>query len=156
MNVLRRRDPAEVAQLAGDGLLIALDQGIEDAYPMARRVAEDLRRRMLPGDTVLAEELDAARGAGPEPDLEPVPVDLEELAMRLEGDPLQAEGWRIDVRTGRWWPQDPMALIGEEPPDHWEHDDRWLSVTPVGSRDAWQDMNGIHRSGRGRRARRAA
>ncbi len=141
VDLLRRRDPVDVAQLAGDGLLIALDHRLEDAYLLAHRLADEIRDRSLPGDSVLAEQLDAARGTAPPPDLEPVHVDLDELAMHLEGDSLGPEGWRLDVRTGQWWPDDPIGMTGEQPPDHWEEPGRWLEVTQLGSHEAWQDMS---------------
>jgi hypothetical protein len=40
------------------------------------------------GDDVLADQLDALQGTGALPDLRPLPVDLDELAGILEGDPM--------------------------------------------------------------------
>jgi hypothetical protein len=48
--------------------------------------------------------------------LRPLPVDLEELAGVLEGDPVQGGG-RIDLQSGEVWPQaaiDYAQEIGEE------------------------------------------
>lgn len=137
--VLRPRDPLDVAHLAGAGLVVALEQKVADAWVLARRLADDLRHRMGPGDDELADDLDAARGVV-DADLRPVPVELEELAMHLEGDDLSGEGWRIDLESGRWWPENPLGMIGEEPPDDWGDPDRWLAVTSIGSRDGWDDM----------------
>ena len=137
--VLRPRDPLDVAHLAGQGLVVALGQQVADAWVLARRLAADLRDRMGPGDEELADDLDAARGVI-DSDLRPVPIGLEELAMHLEGDDLGMGGWNIDLQSGRWWPDDPVGTIGEQPPDDWDDPDRWLAVTSIGSRDAWQDM----------------
>lgn len=54
--------------------------------------------------------------------LRPLPVDLEELAMILEGDPVHGGG-RVDLRTGEVWPQSAiehaqeMGEIGDEADD---------------------------------------
>jgi hypothetical protein len=140
VEVLLRRDPAEYAQTAGEGLLIALAQGIGAAYTIAGRLADEIRDRHLPGDAALADELDAVLGVGAEPDLRPIPVDLDELSTHLEGTGLGDDGWRLDVETGELWPDDPVGLVGVEPPDGWEDHERWLAIWPLGSRDAWHDM----------------
>ena len=44
--------------------------------------------------------------------LRPLPVDLEELAMILEGDPVHGGG-RIDLRTGEVWPQSAIEYAEE-------------------------------------------
>lgn len=137
--VLRRHDPMEVAQLAGSGLLLALDDRLADSHDLARRLADDLRDRMWSGDDELAHELDVARGASDGPDLRPIPVDLEELAMNLEGNPMD-EGWRLDIETGDWWVADPLGMTGEDPPEDWDDPDRWLGVHALGSREGWTDM----------------
>ncbi|MBY5162113.1 UPF0158 family protein [Salsipaludibacter albus] len=143
VSLSRTHDALEVAQLAGQGLLAALAQGVEEAWAMAWRLADDLRDRMGPGDDELADELDAVRGVGSRhvdsPSLRAVPVDLEELATHLEGDLLGAEPWYLDLETGQLWPDDPVGMTGEEPAG-WGDDGRWLSITSIGSRDAWEDM----------------
>lgn len=141
VDLLHTRNALDVGQWAGDGLVVALDQGLPDSWAPAVRLADDLRTRSRPGDDLLADELDAARGVIDPPDLRPVPVSLGELATYLEGDPTSDEGWRIDLDTGQWWPTDPLTLIGEDPPAHWEDDDAWLDVRTIGSRDGWQDMS---------------
>ncbi len=131
----------ELLQLAGDGLLIVLAQGAEGAPDLARRCAEQLRERAGEGDDDLAVQLDAALGDRPAPTLRPLPVDLEDLAGILEGDPVHGGG-RIDVRTGEVWPLaaiDYAREVGEEDPDD-EAPDRWLPVSCEGSRAAYGDM----------------
>lgn len=53
---------------------------------------------------MLADQLGARAGRGATPLLRALPVDLEELAGVLEGDPLSAGGC-IDLRTGEVWAQ---------------------------------------------------
>ena len=128
-------------QLAGDGLLIAMAQGVDRASELASRCASELRARAWEGDEDLAEQLDAVLGRGPAPMLRPFPVDLEELAGILEGDPVHGGG-RIDLRTGEVWPQvaiDYAREMGADDPDD-EDPDRWLAVWCEGSRDAYRDM----------------
>lgn len=128
-------------QLAGDGLLAALADRTEGAPEVAREVAARLRERAWDGDAELAAQLGAALGTGPAPMLRPLPVDLEELAMVLEGDPIQGGG-RIDLTTGEVWPQtifDDGDGIEEGTEDD-EDPDRWLDVQSEGSRDGYRDM----------------
>jgi hypothetical protein len=71
------------------------------------------------GDDELAEQLEAQLGSGPAAILRALPVDLEELAGILEGDPLSVGG-RIDIRTGEVWPQAAIEYVletGEEDED---------------------------------------
>lgn len=131
----------ELLQLAGDGLLLALVQGVEGGPDLARRCAEQLRGRAWAGDDDLADQLEAALGLHPAPMLRPLPIDLEELAGILEGDPVHGGG-RIGLRTGEVWPQaaiDYTREVGGEDPDE-EDPDRWLAVWCEGSRDAYGDM----------------
>jgi len=131
----------ELLQLAGDGLLLALAQGVEGAPDLARRCAEQLRERAWEGDDDLALQLDAALGDRPAPMLRPLLVDLEELAGILEGDPAHGGG-RIDLRTGEVWPQAAIDYAHEEGDDDPgdEDPDRWLPVWCEGSRAAYGDM----------------
>ncbi len=131
----------ELLQLAGDGLLVVLAQGVAGAPGLARRCAEQLRERAWEGDDDLADQLDAALGDRPAPMLRPLLVDLEELAGILEGDPAHGGG-RIDLRTGEVWPQAAIDYAREEnddDPDD-EDPDRWLPVWCEGSRAAYGDM----------------
>jgi hypothetical protein len=131
----------ELLQLAGDGLLVVLAQGVAGAPGLARRCAEQLRKRAWEGDSDLADQLDAALGDRPAPMLRPLLVDLEELAGILEGDRAHGGG-RIDLRTGEVWPQAAIDYAreenGDDPDD--EDPDRWLPVWCEGSQAAYGDM----------------
>jgi hypothetical protein len=72
--------------------------------------------------------------------LRPLPVDLEELAGILEGDPLNAGG-RIDLTTGEVWPQVAIQYAletGEEDEDSADDAERWLAVHNEGSREPYR------------------
>ena len=74
--------------------------------------------------------------------LRALPVDLEELAGILEGDPLAAGG-RIDVRTGEVWSRAAIEYAletGEEDEDTADDPERWLPVHGEGSREGYRDM----------------
>ena len=141
--LLRTRPlPEDAVQLVGDGLAAALAQRVEGAAGPARGCIEALRRRGWPGDGELAEQLDAALGSGPTPMLRPLPVDLEELAGVLEGDPSQGDG-RVDVRSGEVWPRAAIEYAretGEEDEDASNDAERWLLVRNHGSRKSYRDM----------------
>jgi hypothetical protein len=91
-------------QLAGDGLVAAVMRRVDGAAELARDLVVGLRQRGWDGDDELADQLEARLGSGPVAMLRALPVDLEELAGILEGDPLSVGG-RIDIRTGEVWPQ---------------------------------------------------
>jgi hypothetical protein len=91
--------PVDSLQLIGSGLLTAVREGTDGSADPARKCVNALRERGWDGDEELAELLDAASGTGPAPLLRPLPVDLEELSMILEGDPVHGGG-RIDLHTG--------------------------------------------------------
>ncbi len=82
---------------------------------------------------------DAALGNGPSPLLHPMPVDLEEVSMILEGDPVQGSG-RIDLTTGEVWPQSALDYVEEIGEAEDDDPDRWLWVNCEGPRSAYQDM----------------
>jgi hypothetical protein len=129
-------------QLAGDGVIAALAQRVDGAPELARNVVVALRRRGWDGDDELADQLDALLGSGPAPILRALPVDLEELAGILEGDPLTAGG-RVDIRTGEVWPQAAIEYAletGEEDEDTADDTERWLPVHGEGSREGYRDM----------------
>lgn len=133
--------PGDSLQLIGDGLLAAVRDVAEGSAGLARECVTALRERRWAGDQELAELLDAALGNGPTPKLRPLPVDLEELSMILEGDPVHGGG-RIDLRTGVVWPQ-PAIGYAEEVGEIDEEDDdpeRWLWVASEGSRAGYRDM----------------
>ena len=133
--------PEEALQLVGDAVLLALLSGAGHASVLAQRCVAALGERDWEGDAELAAALAAAGDDGPTPMLRPVPVDLEELASVLEGDPAHGGG-RIDLRTGEVWPHsvfDDFTDDDEEEDDD-EDDSRWLWVDPRGSRSGYRDM----------------
>jgi hypothetical protein len=136
VGVVRGRLTEQVLQLAGDGLLDALAKDVEGAVDVAAQCAVVLRERCWDGDEDLADQLQAALGWGATPLLRSVPVDLEELASLLEGDPL-CGGGRIDLRSGVCWPH--SLEYGEDDGDE-NDEDRWLHVAPLGSREGYRDM----------------
>jgi hypothetical protein len=133
--------PENALQLLGDAVLQVARQRPDDIRPAARRCVAALRDRDWEGDAELADQIEAAFGWGPMPLLKGLPVDLEELAGVLEGDPLTGSG-RIDLHTGEVWPQAAIEYaeeVGEEDPDD-EDDKRWLHVFCEGSRAGYRDM----------------
>ena len=117
-------------------MLHAPAKGIDEA---ADRCVAALWDRGWEGDADLAAGLEAALGSGPVPLLRPLPVDLEELAGVLEGDPVNGGG-RIDLRTGDVWPQSAIEYVEETGDDDGDDDERWLWVECEGSRDGYRDM----------------
>lgn len=141
--LLRERPwPDDALQLIGDGLVGALARRNDDADLPARECVAALRGRGWEGDEELAETLDSRLGTGPAPLLRPLPVDLDELAGVLEGDPAHGGG-RIDLRTGDVWPQFAIEY-GQDACEDEEEDDedpeRWLWVYGEGSRAGYRDM----------------
>lgn len=131
--------PVDSLQLIGDGLVAAVRDGIGGSPGLARTCVNALGERSWEGDRELAEALEAALGDGPTPMLRPLPVDLEELSMILEGDPVQGGG-RIDLTTGEVWPQAALEYAEETGEEEEDDPDRWLWVHCEGSRSAYQDM----------------
>jgi hypothetical protein len=129
-------------QLAGDGLIAVVMQRVDGAAELARKFVVGLRQRGWEGDDELADQLEAQLGSGPAAMLRALPVDLEELAGILEGDPLSVGG-RIDIRTGEVWSQaaiDYALETGEEDEDTSDDPERWLAVHGEGSREGYRDM----------------
>jgi hypothetical protein len=129
-------------QLAGDGLIAAVMQRVDGAPELALELVVGLRQRGWDGDDELADQLEAELGSGPAAMLRALPVDLEELAGILEGDPLSVGG-RIDIRTGEVWPRaavDYALETGEEDEDTVDDPERWLPVYGEGSREGYRDM----------------
>src|SRR5438270_1139825 len=125
-------------QLAGDGLIAAVMQRVEGAAELARKLVVGLRQRGWDGDDELADQLEAQLGSRPAAMLRALPVDLEELAGILEGDPLSVGG-RIDITTGEVWSQAAIEYAletGEEDEDTSDDPERWLAVHGEGSREA--------------------
>ncbi len=130
-------------QLGGDGLLLALDEDAPGAVETARSWVAALHERAWEGDAELAQQLEAWFGTRPPHGLKPLPVDLDELSIILEGDPLYGGG-KIDLRTGEVWPQfafdDGIAFDDEEDEDGVDDEERWLTVWCEGSRSGYRDM----------------
>jgi hypothetical protein len=129
-------------QLAGDGVVAAVMQRVDGAIGLAREFVVVLRQRGWDGDDELADQLEAQLGSGPVAMLRALPVDLEELAGVLEGDPLSVGG-RIDIRTGEVWPQAAIEYAvetGEEDEESVDDPERWLPVYGEGSREGYRDM----------------
>ena len=131
----------DALQLAGDGLVAAVRAECAGAAELARRCAASLRERDWDGDAELASSLETSLGIGAEPSLRQLPVDLEDLSMILEGDPVSGGG-RIDLETGEVWPQPALDYAEEmgELDSEDEDDDRWLWVSSEGSRAGYRDM----------------
>lgn len=136
VGVVCGRLTGDVLQLAGGGLLDAVTQDVEGAVELAAQCAAALRDRCWDGDEDLADQLQAALGQGPTPLLRSLPVDLDELASLLEGDPL-CGGGRIDLRSGECWPQS-MECDADDGDE--DDEDRWLHVAHEGSREGYRDM----------------
>jgi hypothetical protein len=134
--------PEHALQLIGDGLLVALGQGVQAASRTAGECVAALRERDWEGDDELADSLEAPLGTAPIRLLKPLAVDLEELAMVLEGDPVYGGG-RIDLRTGEVWPNAAIEYAeesGELDPDEDDDQHRWLWVDCEGSGPGYRDM----------------
>ncbi|MES4886249.1 UPF0158 family protein [Streptomyces sp. NPDC000349] len=134
---LCRGPVSEVLQLAGDGVAGAAAVGLPGAAQMAATFLGALRERGFRGDEELADVLRLSVGHAVNPAPRPLVVDLEMLAMLLEGTPA-ASGGRLDLSTGECWP----AFTDELENGFEEADDpeRWLYVPTLGSRDGYQDM----------------
>ncbi|MET9134540.1 UPF0158 family protein [Streptomyces antibioticus] len=136
---LRRGPVHEVLQLAGDGVAGAAAQGLPEATATAALFLGALQKRGFRGDEELADRLRAATGDAAIPFLRPLAVDLEMLAMLLEGDPAESGG-RIDLSTRECRP----AFTDElgPGPEAEEDDDpeRWLYVPALGSGAGYRDM----------------
>jgi hypothetical protein len=130
-----------VAQLAGEGLLLALALGLPGALDQAKHCITTLRERGWAGDEDLAALLAAATGETPPLELRSVSVELDELSWILEGDGSSGDG-RVDLLTGEVWPEaaiDYAEETGEELPDP-DNSYRWLFVSCEGSREGYRDM----------------
>ncbi|MGW3647874.1 UPF0158 family protein [Streptomyces sp. NPDC000878] len=133
----RRGPVSEVLQLAGDGVAGAAALGLSGAAQMAATFLGALWERGFRGDEELADVLRVSVGHAVNPVLRPLAVDLEMLAMLLEGTPAESGG-RLDLCTGECRPAFADELeTGFEKADDPE---RWLSVPALGSRDGYQDM----------------
>lgn len=134
--------PENGLQFFGDWVLAAVEQHADGAVEAARLMIGALRERDWDGNDVLADQFDALLGSGAMPDLRPLPVDLDELAGILEGDPMYGGG-RVDLATGEVWPAlavDYARETGQEDADESDDPDKWLWVHCEGSRDGYRDM----------------
>lgn len=136
---LRRGPVREVLQLTGDGVAGAAAQGLPGAAEVAALLLGALQERGFRGDEELADRLRAVTGDAEIPLLRPLAVDLEMLAMLLEGDPAES-GARLDLSTGECWP-----AFADEPgpgphPEEADDPERWLYVPAQGSRAGYRDM----------------
>lgn len=139
VELLRGDLPRDLLQMAGDGLLIAVAHDVPEAADRAAQCETALRERDWDGDAELADQLAASLNRGATPMLRALPVELDDLAALLEGDPTQGGG-RIDLTTGECWPEfvdDAAAGLDE---DEDEDEDRWLYVHCEGSHDGYRDM----------------
>ncbi|MFD4256482.1 UPF0158 family protein [Streptomyces sp. NPDC058534] len=138
---LRRGPVREVLQLAGDGVAeaAAAPRGLPGAAEMAAAFLDALQERGFRGDEELAHRLRTVTGDAAIPLLRPIPVDVEMLAMLLEGDPAEYGG-RLDLSTGECWP----AFTDEREPgleaEETDDSERWLCVPALGSRAGYRDM----------------
>ncbi|MPZ67090.1 MAG: hypothetical protein GEU83_16815 [Pseudonocardiaceae bacterium] len=135
--------PEGMLQLLGDGLAAALGQRVDGARQEVADCVAALRERGWTGDTDLADQLDALAGSAPVPMLRPIPVDLEELAGIIEGDPMDVGGV-LDLHTGEVWHQSTIEYVREggddiDVPD-FDDPERCLWVHGEGSRDGYRDM----------------
>ena len=142
VELLRGEWPDDALQLIGDGVLVALSQGIPGASELADTCAELLGERRWRGDDELATALLASLGKAPTPLLKPLPVDLDELGSTLEGDPVEAGG-RLDITTGEVWPIAAVEYAreqGDEDEDAGDDPARYLWIDGIGSRAGYRDM----------------
>jgi hypothetical protein len=134
--------PEDALQLIGDGLLAALAQRVEGAADLAGACVAALRERAWYGDDELADQIDGVLGIAATPMLKALPVNLDELADLLEGDPMYGSG-RIDLQTGEVWPRAAIEYareIGEEDDDESDDAEHWLWVECEGSHEGYRDM----------------
>ena len=131
MAAIERRPDLDTLQYIGDGLLLALVQDVTGAAQRAGEHIAALRDRDLDGDEDLAIELEAVLGLAQAPALGDLAIDLDDLSLALEGDPLLTGG-RVDLRTGE------VHQIG--PLYESEGGDRWLRFDSLGSQPGFRDM----------------
>ena len=154
MTAIERRPDLDTLQYAGDGLLLALVQGVTGTARRAAPHIAVLRNRDLDGDEDLAIELEAMLGLTQVPALRDLPIDLDDLSLALEGDPLLTGG-RLNLRTGDvqqigpLYESDFFDEIGETADGEadWADDgevgddgNRWLRFDSLGSGPGFRDM----------------
>ncbi len=130
--------PPDSLQLIGDGLIDATAAGVDGAAEEARRCAAVLRERGWGGDDLLADTLQAGIGDRPQPELLPVPVDLDQLAAALETSQWNNPG-RLQLATGEVLPPLDPDYADTDDEDE-EEDGNWLPIHGQGSRAGYRDM----------------
>jgi len=136
---LRQGWPPDALQFLGDGLAVAVQQGIAGASQLAELCERALRDRRWDGDEELAAQLGAVLGTAPTPLLRRIPVDLEDLSGVLEGDPMSGEG-RLDLQNGGVWTEREFEDSAESDEEDDEDPERWLWIPNQGSRAGYRDM----------------
>lgn len=134
--------PDHVLQVVGDGLREAVEQHVEGAEPLAHGCVSQLRERGWEGDEDLAVAIEGALGLGEPSQLQPLPVDLDDVGDILGSHPVEGGG-RIDLRTGEVWHESPFDDTFDDDDDDEDEDgnpDDTLWVGGEGSRAAYRDM----------------
>ncbi|MDQ1009293.1 hypothetical protein QFZ82_003778 [Streptomyces sp. V4I23] len=106
---------------------------------MAASFLGALQERGFRGDRELADRLRTATGYAAIPLLRPLAVDLEMLAMLLEGDPGESGG-RLDLSTGECRPTFTEELDAGSEDEEADDPERRLRVPALGSRAGYRDM----------------
>ncbi|MFH1464716.1 MAG: hypothetical protein ABIO70_10050 [Pseudomonadota bacterium] len=138
VDLLTRHGPGLCLQWAGQGLLVALADGVEGATALAAQTAEALPERGLRGDEPLAEEIEAALGTGPMPLRAALPVDLGELATVMDLSP-EMGTHLLHRESGELRMRGDSMVTGEPDEDGWLGDDAWIRIEPREPREAWWD-----------------
>lgn len=140
---LEGRDPGTVLQYAGDAVKVLLRSGHERGEAIAVSIVNRLSLRGWPGDEPLLEDLvRELRGDDPPAGVRVLPVDLDDLASVMEGDPTEEPGY-LDLHTGQVVRgfETEAGMVGEDAAVDVEDDpDRWLELDPPESGSGWQDM----------------
>ncbi len=139
--LLLPRDVLAVAHQAAPGLLYAVEFERDlEAMQTGVILVDELDERGWLGDDELAAEIERALVPPGRRELRPVPLDLDDLVVQLEG-PGDPEGdWRLEVATGRLWPADPVTLIGEDEPEDFDDADAFVTIVSFGSGPGYDDM----------------
>jgi hypothetical protein len=138
--LLESADVSALLQSAGHALLVVAAAGAAIASDVARRLAGELDERGWDGDAELATLL-RADPLGAAPGQRALPVELDEVADLLQGDPELSNGGYIDLETGVTWPSSVLDNGDDDVPNPDADPNRYLFVPNEGSREAWQDMS---------------
>ncbi|MFF6980327.1 hypothetical protein ACFZAV_22085 [Streptomyces sp. NPDC008343] len=136
---LSRGPVREVLQLAGDGVAGAAVQGLPGAAEVVAAFLGALQERGFRGDEEMADRLRTVTGHAAISLLRPLAVDLEMLAMLLEGDPAESGGL-LDLSTGDCRPTFIEGLDAGSEAEEADDPERWLHVPALGSRAGYRDM----------------